>query len=154
MKAFDNVDHRYIEKVLTRMKFPKIFVNHPPGRNQHPARFISMYIRASSKFFVGPFGNQFTLSIFFQYLLFSSVSNFSWCCLLRRQVFLHLLMAECVYVLMVAQLTTSQKYWPGWGLNPQPPDRESDALTTILPRRQGYWVRGYWAFCHDCLHLS
>ena len=45
MKAFDNVDHRYIEKVLTRMKFPKIFVN----------AFMSMYKRASSKLLINGF---------------------------------------------------------------------------------------------------
>ena len=42
MKAFDNVDHKYIEKVLTKMKFPTKFVK----------AFMSLYKNASSKLII------------------------------------------------------------------------------------------------------
>jgi len=42
MKAFDNVDHKYIEKVLKRMNFPDIFVE----------AFMSMYKKAASKLMI------------------------------------------------------------------------------------------------------
>ena len=42
MKAFDNVDHKYIEKVLKKMKFPIKFVN----------AFMSLYKNASSKLII------------------------------------------------------------------------------------------------------
>ena len=42
MKAFDNVDHKYIKKVLTKMNFPTKFVN----------AFMSLYKNASSKLII------------------------------------------------------------------------------------------------------
>ena len=42
MKAFDNVNHKYIEKVLTKMKFPIKFVR----------AFMSMYKNATSKLMI------------------------------------------------------------------------------------------------------
>ena len=42
MKAFDNVDHSYIKKVLLRMEFPQKFIN----------AFMSLYKNASSKLII------------------------------------------------------------------------------------------------------